>query len=423
MFQQSWVVVIPSLLLAASTAIAAPDVLHLPVHARRHELKKSAHGPHPVTVIHDQEDVSSQSYEVTVAVGAPYQKMKLALDTSKSKTWLISEEIFAECDGCNAGYFQLNKSKTVSPILGYEDISYGDPTTIPPSNITFNVDLHRDSFDIAGMSIAKQTFGVLTPGKGKAFNGIGFLGLGPDRDLGYKAGKPYNTILDSLAAEGQIPSRTYSLDLRDYDSKDGSLIFGGIDTGKFKGKLVKRPLVKDELGTFGPSIVLSNYGQTSPEGKKFSYKVPQGDSVFLIDSMNQYFRLRHSFVDPLFRDLGAVNDGHDAYYVPCKKRDMPGTWDFHFGEATIKVPYKSIITELSNDKGKTCFVGVLTTSKGQLVLGQSFLQAAYVAFDLDNKQVALAQSANCGHKLVAFGSGPNAIPELKGCKAAKLKSC
>jgi hypothetical protein len=30
-----------------------------------------------------------------------------------------------------------------------------------------------------------------------------------------------------------------------------SVILGGIDTGKFKGKLVKRPLVKDELGTFG----------------------------------------------------------------------------------------------------------------------------------------------------------------------------
>lgn len=30
-----------------------------------------------------------------------------------------------------------------------------------------------------------------------------------------------------------------------------SIIFGGIDTSKFEGKLVKRPLVKDELGTFG----------------------------------------------------------------------------------------------------------------------------------------------------------------------------
>jgi hypothetical protein len=43
------------------------------------------------------------------------------------------------------------------------------------------------------------------------------------------------------------------------------------------------------------------------------------------------------------------------------------------------------------------------------------LEAAYLAFDLDNKQVALAPPANCGEKLVAFGSGPNAIPNLKGC--------
>lgn len=46
---------------------------------------------------------------------------------------------------------------------------------------------------------------------------------------------------------------------------------------------------------------------------------------------------------------------------------------------------------------------------------EPFLEAAYLAFDLDNKQVALAPPANCGEKLVAFGSGPNAIPCLKGC--------
>lgn len=33
-----------------------------------------------------------------------------------------------------------------------------------------------------------------------------------------------------------------------------SILLGGIDTGKFKGKLVKRPLVKDELGTFGQAL-------------------------------------------------------------------------------------------------------------------------------------------------------------------------
>lgn len=119
-----------------------------------------------------------------------------------------------------------------------------------------------------------------------------------------------------------------------------------------------------------PSVVLSKLGQTAPNGTTYEYDIPEGDDVLTIDSGNQFFRLRHSFVDPLFRDLGAVNDGNDAYFVPCSKVNDTGTWDFHFGEATVKVPYKNIITDITDDSGENCFVGVLTTWKGQLRLGR-----------------------------------------------------
>lgn len=52
---------------------------------------------------------------------------------------------------------------------------------------------------------------------------------------------------------------------------------------------------------------------------------------------------------------------------------MPGSWDFQFGDVTIKIPYSKIITDQSDDKGKTCWVGVLTTWKGQLVLGRKLV--------------------------------------------------
>jgi hypothetical protein len=127
-----------------------------------------------------------------------------------------------------------------------------------------------------------------------------------------------------------------------------------------------------------PSIVLTGLSQTVPNGnnkagKVTSYPVNKNDSVFLLDSSNQYLRFRHSFVDPLYKTLGAVNNGQDAYFVPCEKRKMPGSWDFQFGDVTIKIPYSKIITDQSDDKGKTCWVGVLTTWKGQLVLGRKLV--------------------------------------------------
>ncbi|KAL0944683.1 aspartic-type endopeptidase OPSB 3 [Colletotrichum truncatum] len=399
-------------------AQAVPGVVHLPVEAVHDPkaMKRSVAGVKSQSLRHDQSDIQYQSYAVAISAGNPPQKMNLGLESFNSKTWLISDGVYALCDSCDNGFFTINKSVTISPLQGHESVGYGDPTTIPPSNATFELDMYTDRFDIAGVTIPKQTFGVMTPRPNGTYNGAGLLGIGPDLELGYEASKPYNTVLDSLAAQGSIASRTYSLDLRSYDSHKGALIFGGADTGRFEGELVKRPLVKDELGTFGPSIVLSHYSQVAPNGTKYEYDVPEGDSVFLLDTGNQYFRFRHSFADPLFRDLGAVNDGNDAYFVNCSKRDMPGTWDFEFGNVTIKVPYKHFITELSDDDGKTCFVGVLTTWKGQLVLGQPFLQAAYASFDFDNKEVGLAQSAHCAGKTVAFGSGPEAIPALSGCK-------
>ncbi|KAF4956880.1 hypothetical protein FGADI_3483 [Fusarium gaditjirri] len=355
---QYWLLALPILMLdAAQGVVATPGI-----HAERSNPSHS--GLHVLPLIEDSGD-DYHSWLAQVAAGTPPQKMRLYLDIAKSTTCMS----------------------------------------------------FLDTFDIAGVSIPKQVFGLLNPRKDE-FNGIGGLGLGPNTEYGYAPGKIYSSFLDSLVANKKIISRTYSVDLRKHGSKPASIILGGIDTGKFKGKLVKRPLVKDELGT--PSIVLTGLRQTVPKGKNqasevTSYQVHKNDSVFLLDSSNQYLRLRHSFVDPLYKTLGAVNDGNDAYFVPCEKRNMPGSWDFQFGDVTIKIPYSKIITDQSDDKGKTCWVGVLTTWKGQLVLGQPFLEAAYLAFDLDNKEVALAPPANCGGKLVAFGSGPNAIPNLKGC--------
>ncbi|QGI62793.1 hypothetical protein CEK27_006764 [Fusarium fujikuroi] len=380
MVHQYLLLALPILVLDAVQGVNA-------IHAEKSN--PSPPGVHVLPLIEDGSD-DYHSWNAEVAAGTPPQKMKLFLDIARSTTWFISDKIYAECDGCVNGYYQLNKSKTSSPVLGHTTASYGDPTTYPPSNGTFDLDYHKDTVQIAGVSIPKQAFGLLNPSKNE-FNGIGALSLGPSMEHGYAPGELYSSFLDNLVADKKVASRTYSIDLRRHGSKPGK-----------------------------PSIVLTGLHQTVPNGKNkagkvTSYEVHKNDSVFLLDSSNEYLRFRHSFVDPLYKTLGAVNDGHDAYYVPCEKRNMPGSWDFQFGDVTIKIPYSKIITDQSDDKGKTCWVGVLTTWKGQLVLGQPFLEAAYLAFDLDNKQVALAPPANCGEKLVAFGSGPNAIPNLMGC--------
>jgi hypothetical protein len=106
--------------------------------------------------------------------------------------------------------------------LGHTAISYGDPTTYPPSNLTFDLDYHKDTVQIAGVSIPKQVFGLFNPHKDE-FSGIGGLALGPNVEHGYAPGKIYSSFLDNLVANKKIAGRNYSIDLHQHGSKPGNL--------------------------------------------------------------------------------------------------------------------------------------------------------------------------------------------------------
>jgi hypothetical protein len=64
------------------------------------------------------------------------------------------------------------------------------------------------------------------------------MGVGPGVEF-----VGYPIIIDTLATQGFTKSRAFSLDLRGYESAEGSIIFGGIDTGKYYGSLEKCPII------------------------------------------------------------------------------------------------------------------------------------------------------------------------------------
>ena len=84
------------------------------------------------------------------------------------------------------------------------------------------------------------------------------MGVGPPLDP-LNQPEPYPNIIDELAKQGITNSRAFSLDLRSVDSPEGTrlniyaivtnlnesgaIIFGGIDTKKYKGSLEKFPII------------------------------------------------------------------------------------------------------------------------------------------------------------------------------------
>lgn len=95
--------------------------------------------------------------------------------------------------------------------------------------------------------------------------------------------------------------------------------------------------------------------------------------------------------------------------VDCSVADVKGTVDFKFGNKVIKVPYADFIWH-NEDR---CVLGVFQDDEFP-VLGDTFLRAAYVVYDWDNRNVWIANNEDCGTNLVAIGTGPDSVPDLVG---------
>lgn len=83
------------------------------------------------------------------------------------------------------------------------------------------------------------------------------------------------------------------------------------------------------------------------------------------------------------------------YSTPCNVSEQNTTLNFEFGGtagSTIKVPLNQMLTPLFTESGSPiCRLDILPTD-GPLMFGDSFLRSAYVVYDLDNKQICLAQT-------------------------------
>lgn len=152
------------------------------------------------------------------------------------------------------GRYDPSSSSTAEALDKGSVFRYADSTTI-------EVNYYTDTIDIGGLTITKQQFGVANVTNATA---LGIMGMGPSSTAGYnQSQQSYSFILDSLASQGQIASRAFSLDLRDYDNSTGSLIFGGLDNKKFSGSLQTLPLESVQMTSktsTGQSVTFTDYG-------------------------------------------------------------------------------------------------------------------------------------------------------------------
>ncbi|KAK4135076.1 acid protease [Trichocladium antarcticum] len=345
---------------------------------------------------------SGTRYAVDIEVGTPPQQITLILDTGSPDTWLNPSCKFASASGnqkdCQSfAQFDATQSSSINVTNSGDILVYGS------GNAT--IQYVYETLTIGSATIKDQIIGIA---KESHLIPLGILGLSPPP--GGRNEYPY--VLDTMVDQGVIKSRAFSLDLRGVDNKNGALIFGGIDTGKYIGDLAKLPMLSPRESPRGGDryyVTMTGVGITAPNGEVLQSEAI-GVPVFL-DSGGTLSQLPTLIVQALvgFFPDAEYDPKSGFYYLPCDIAEENGTIDFFFGDKAIRVPLNDFIWQIQG----FCILGVVAEDE-EPILGDTFLRAAYVVFDQDNRNLHIAQAANCDTNLVAIGAGPDAVPSKKG---------
>lgn len=197
----------------------------------------------------------------------------------------------------------------------------------------------------------------------------------------------------------------------DLASSTGTVLFGGIDSDKYSGDLIAVPIIKDSSAKNYTSFqvtlssVASVYTSNSSLVTNYTSSLPL---AVILDSGTTLTYLPTAIATKLISEFGATYDSSLGYAtVDCSLANgLSIEYQFGgFGGPIITVPVDElIISEGSTmtfgpgggqgsgtSSTSSCAFGI-SESDDTFLLGDSFLRSAYAVYDLDAKQVALAQA-------------------------------
>ncbi|KAI1127438.1 aspartic peptidase domain-containing protein [Nemania abortiva] len=368
-------------------------------------------------------------YFASCSVGTPAQQITLQLDTGSSDIWVPATDS-SVCQpqgrGCTLGSYDASASTSGYIVNEDFEIAYVDGSSSRGDYIF-------ETFSIGDVELTNMTMGLgLETDIAYGLVGVGYA-------LNEASVSHTRMIYDNLPVvmrdEGHINSNAYSLWLNDLGASKGNILFGGIDTDKYMGDLIRVDVQEDpQTENFTSFIVLltsleahSSSGQDALSSSSFPIPV-------VLDSGTTFSYLPQDLALQVWKEVGAAytvlgNDGSAAPLVPCALANNGGYFQFGFGGTggpAIKVGMDELIFPIfQNDvtftsgpyKGQSiCQFGIQnitgSATTTHYLLGDTFLRSAYVVYDLENNQIALAPTDfnATSSNIVPFPSQKAAIP-------------
>jgi hypothetical protein len=323
-----------------------------------------------------------------------------------------------------------SKSSTFKEVIpGGFFIEYLDQSAAEGDYISETFALGGSSSTVTGLQM-----GLVTDSNGTNVQSEGVTGvLGIGYDTLEATTKIYPNLPDQLVAQGLINTKAYSLYLNDVAASAGAVLFGGIDTDQFVGTLGSMPVQQVDGGYNRLNVLLTSLSFNGG-GVVTPLITPAAPDSVTLDAGASYSYIDDAAVKALYAAIGATDDTggvSQLAWVDCNIRctKYDDFLSFRFGDASgpvINVPLaESIVGPIDPPAGlnlpyeNACIIAFLPASivpKPYPTLGDAFLRSAYVVYDLQNNEIAMAQSnfESTASNVVDISKGSKSIPLLSG---------
>uniref|UniRef100_A0A093UPS6 Probable aspartic-type endopeptidase OPSB n=1 Tax=Talaromyces marneffei PM1 TaxID=1077442 RepID=A0A093UPS6_TALMA len=343
----------------------------------------------------------------------PAQSLRLTLDTGSSDLWCNTPNstlCSSKSDQCaSAGTYDPTSSSSYKYLSSNFNISYVDGTGAAGDYVT-------DTLTIAGATVSSFQFGV---GYSSSSN-VGVLGIGYTSDefqVSRDGEAAYANLPLELVNRGLINSNAYSLWLNDLDSNTGSILFGGVDSGKYIGELKTLPIQK-EYGDYAEFLIIMTGVALQTNSGDHSYSSDELPATVLLDSGTSLTYLPDNIVKDIYNDLGVVYESSTGTgYVPCSMMNENINITYTFTSPSIPVGISELVVEdgsglTFNDGTPVCVFGIAPAGDSTATLGDTFLRSAYVVYDLANNEISLAPTRfnSTEENILEITNGISAVP-------------
>lgn len=247
----------------------------------------------------------------------------------------------------------------------------------------------------------------------------GVVGIGypsNEAQVGRNGESTYPNLPKAMVSKGLIKSNAYSLWLNDLYSNTGSILFGGVNTGKYHGSLQTLPVQKVN-GLYSEFIIALTAVAVSSSSKTHQYSSSSLPAAVLLDSGSSLTYLPDPIVADIFNDLGVTYDSSSGIgYVPCSLAKQDLKVSYTFTSPTINVAIHELVLNAGNvyfrNGDRACVFGIVPAGRSSAVLGDTFLRSAYVVYDPANNEISLANTNfNSGSdNILEIGTGTDAVP-------------